>query len=225
MGSEHDHPLLSVDDVLKIIADRDEAVARVEALNRKVDAIRTLLGDEVFANLAGPAQPQELPSFRAVIQAEVEKSPHGVTYEQLREALRREGLTEALERSPNNFFNAVARLQRLGTAAKLGDRLIAPKALENMPVEIRRHLEEESEEDRRGAPAAVLKVLEEADKALNAGETISRVTHSYPEIKPSRVYAALSRLTKTDQITRDATGRYAIKGRAQADQQPPESLF
>lgn len=207
MSSEPASALVTVDDVTRLVAERDQLAAKLAEIEGRVAAIRQFLGDARFSEIVGDGEAKEPRSFRDVMQAALEEAPHGLTYEELRQALRDEGLSEALERSPNNFFNTISRMQRLGIAEKIGERLVANAFVDAMPDEVRAALESESA--RSGAPSAVMNVLINSTAPMTAAQVIEAVHRNDPAIGQQRIYAALSRLSgEGGSLVRTEDGRY-----------------
>jgi hypothetical protein len=219
MSSDLAPALLTVDDLLRIVSEREAAAARLDKLDRQIAAFKELLGSR-FDEITGGASGKDSPaSFREVMESAITNAPHGVTYDDLRDALRDAGLGEHLDRSPGNFHNTISRLQRIDIAEKVGDRLFLKSVAQAMPADVRKAMEAESQE-RRGLPAVVKQVLGGSSKPLSAGEVIDRVREIDSSIKPARVYSTLSRMLQNEDIARGESGRYRM-----ADQPDPASLF
>lgn len=211
MSSEPANALVTIADVTELVAERDRVAAQLAGLNRRVEAIRQFLGDKRFDEITGK-KPQKGPrSFREVMQSALENAPHGLTYEELREELRDGGLGEALERSPNNFFNTISRLQRLKLAEKVGDRLVATRFIDAMPEEVRAALESETG-GQTSAPTAVMNVLASASAPMTPAQVVEALSREAPGINAQRIYAALSRLTTGGNLVRTEDGRYRRPG-------------
>lgn len=211
--------LFTVDDVVRLVADRDEAQARVDELNSKIEAIRQIIGEDRLRSIVSNAVAPNERSFRAVMEAALGAAPHGLTYAELRQSLRDSGLGEPLERSPNNFHNNVSRLVRLNKAMKFGDRLITPAAYSALPKDMRDILERGGDGEARGAPGMILRVLSSSNGPMTAGEIVEALTSKEEgEPPPSNIYAALSRMAQRGQISRSVDGRYRMP-----DREHPES--
>lgn len=219
MSSDLAPALLTVDDLLRIVSEREDVAARLDKLDRQIAAFKELLGPRFDEITGGPGDKESPSSFREVMQAAITDAPHGLTYDDLRDALREAGLGESLDRSPGNFHNTISRLQRLDIAEKVGDRLFLKSFAQAMPVEVRKAMESDAQE-RRGLPALVKQVLSGSSKPLVAGDVIDRVREIDNSVKPARVYSTLSRMLQNEDIARGEGGRYRL-----ADQPDPDSLF
>lgn len=203
--------LLTTDDVTRLIARRKEALELVAELDKKLEALRLILGPERFAEITGTA-PTAKTSFREVLEKAIKSAPHGATYDELREALREAGFGDSVDRSPNTFYNAISHFVRAGTAVKVGNRVASREAYDAMPPGVREALEREGAQ-LLGAPALVLSVLREAGKPLMPGEVVERAEKADPRVKANAIYAALSRMSLGGRgIKRGSDGRYRLAG-------------
>jgi len=204
--------LFTSDDVLRIVQEREELAERLAKVDAKVAAIRTLLGDQRFNELTGK-DTKDNRTFRDVMEEALTDAPHGLTYDQLRDAIRDAGMGDALERAPNNFFNTIARLQRMDAWAKVGGRVVLKAYADQMPAEVRAALEAEKPDTPEGTPGLILRVLKDAKHALTAADVLEAAMDADPSTNSGRIYAALSRMAlKKKDIARLPDGRYYAIG-------------
>lgn len=213
-------PLLTPDDVRRIAAERQEAIERVAELDKKLEAIRLLLGEERMTSLLGQLAPTKSggakpkgrpgPSIRSIIEDALAEAPKGMTYDELREAILKTELADQLKSNPNGFYNAIARLKHGDAAVMLGNRLIMPEALERLSSEERAELEEE--EGGSTAMALILNTVKSFGRPMQPATCIEMVNDVQPDIRAGRIYAGLSRFVQRGQLARTSDGRYYVPG-------------
>lgn len=210
-------PLVTPQDILRVKADRDEAAARVAELDLKLAGIRAFIGAEAYEVITGtPSKPPRKereqegrqPTFRRAILKALDGAEAGLTYDELREALTRAGMGDRLARSPNSFFNTVARLIAQKEAVKAGGKVFSREAFDNLPAEQHQRLEAESARDT--TPDAVIATLKAQGHGMSAAAIIEKMVSTHPYIKATAIYAAVSRMTKDRTLRRDEGGRYSI---------------
>ncbi|WP_426025874.1 hypothetical protein [Brevundimonas sp. TSRC1-1] len=213
MSSDLDTTLVTVDDILAALREREELTARLSDVERKIQGIRAFIGEARFSAISpistgaadAPATP---PSFRSVLQEALENAPRGLTYPELREILIDAGFGERLENSPNNFFNAIGRLLSQNKAVKRGGRVFWMNFYEALSDDELSALD--GHDQAHTTPEAIIATLKEASGPLKAAEVIDIMVQTHSYIKATAIYAALSRLTKDRTLKRDEHSRYSV---------------
>ncbi|MFN3779409.1 MAG: hypothetical protein ACK4SI_10485 [Brevundimonas aurantiaca] len=217
MSSVNDTPLVTIEDILSALQERDELSARLADLERKIEGIRAFIGNERFADIASrsaaqaavdaAAQPKE-PSFREVMLEALQAAPKGLTYDDLRQALTREGLGERLRLSPNTFFNTIARMVLKDEAVKVGGVVFTPTNYNTLSDDDKAALEGNAL--RHTTPEAIVQTLRDNKGPMNAAAIINAMESTHPEIKATAIYAALSRMFKDRSLNRNDEGVYSL---------------
>lgn len=205
-------PLVTVDDIVRALEERDELARRLEDLDRKIKGIRDFIGEDRFAAIRptedNSGGSEKGPTFRDVMYRALEGAPQGLTYDELRDAVTAAGLGERLQQTPNTFFNTIGRFVARKEAIKVGGVVILPSAYEALSDEEKGEML--GRDQRETTPEAIQATLKEFQAPLTAGDIIDLMETAYPHIKATAIYAALSRLTRDRILKRDEKGRYSL---------------
>ena len=215
--------LVTSADFARVLTEHEELVRRLAETEKKLDAYRLLLGNAKFERLrqaeTAPDDRQR-PTWPELLERLLKDSPDGLTYKQLKEMIGRSPLAEDLERSPNNFFNSIKRLERQHRVVRRGKLVFWP-ALLTQKLAAGGMIEEPPKDDelgaavRSGVPALVMRVLSKSPRPLTASEVVE-AAESDPEGRGllaytnQGVYAALSRLARRKVLRRLDDKRYVV---------------
>lgn len=213
MSSDATQSILTVADVLRMFAEREELASRIKALDAQIEFVRNYMGEDRFQEIVGekaavlmhPVR-RRPNTLRAAILKALEGQEAGLSYDEIRPML-----AEELEGySPNTFFNTVSVMVHRKEIAKIGTRLFSIDAYKAMtPEEIAES--EAASGDRVSATHAIMEAVKLAGQGLLPGDIKERVQEAHSHINDSAIYAALSRLVVSQKkLKRDEAGRYSL---------------
>jgi len=213
------------DEVVRLAKERGVLQTRIDEIDGKLAGIRAWLGEARYLELIGNDERSDedtpSPTWTEALTEAITNSPEGITYAQLRDVIRQGPLAESLVRSPNNFFNAIARLVRTGVAVKVGEHLFTLSAAACLTDDQRQRLANATD-GRAGTPGTILKILSQSSAPMSPSQIVDAVLNADPDAKQSRVYAALSRLSLSGDIIRGENGRYRMPNQTLAEPETPK---
>jgi hypothetical protein len=233
MSSENDsssEPLVTTADFARALEEHENLVRLLAESEKKLEAFRLLLGPAKFERLrrAGAAGDERgLPTWPEMVESLLKDSPDGLTYKQLRQRIAQTPLAESLQKSPNNFFNTIKRLESHHRVIRRGKIVFWPAHLTRKLAAGDVIEEPEDAKDgrggvRSGVPALVVRILSKSSRPLTASEVVL-AAEADPEgarllaESTQGVYAALSRLAKKKQLRRSEDKRYSLVSEHHAD--------
>jgi len=209
MSSPDATPLLTVADVVKLISERDQLLARAKVLDGQIATLREMIGEERFRAAVGREAEKLSPvrrrpnKLRGALLAALEGHKHGLTYDELRPLLAKE-----LEGyAPNTLFNTVGAMVHRKEIGKRGKRLFSTAAYEALSEEELDALE--AQDALSGTRESVVRALRDSGRPLSAGQILAQLQETNPDQGPG-LYATLSRMVSDGQLRRDHEGRYSV---------------